>query len=385
MSAAPRTGIIVGGGIGGLCTAIALRQKGIDVRVYEVAPAPRPVGAGIWVAPNAMAVLDRLGIVDAVRQQGAAVARADVVDYRGNALTTMRGADLVRQFGYPIISIHRATLHRVLLDRLDRDRVQFGKECVAIRDEGDGVCVSFGDGTDASGDFLLGADGLNSGVRRQLFPSATLRYSGETCWRGLSRYDLPPQFRDGSLESWAPGRRFGLSQVGGGEVYWWSTLTTAAGGSDATTGVKPRLEELYRDFVSPIPDVIDHTPHDAIVRHDLHDLPPLPRWGTGRIWLLGDAAHAPTPNLGQGGAQAIEDAWVVADCLHTIPDIPTALERYGTRRMPKAHRVVRDSRRFGRLASMRSPLLCTVRNKLVRLTPNAVSKRYLTSLFSLDY
>ncbi len=376
-------GIIVGGGIGGLCTAIALQRKGIEVRVYEATPALRPIGAGIVVAPNGMTVFERLGMADAVRERGVPVERMQLFDHKGSVLHSSPGQDLVERFGNPIVAIQRASLHQVLLDHVNADTVVLGKRCMSVRHEGDTVRVAFDDDTEASGPFLIAADGLRSVVRQQLFPSARLRYAGETCWRGLARCALPPEFHHASAECWGVGKRFGFLAVGAEQVYWYATRKTVAGGSDDQE-LKQRLLELYGRFMPPIPTLLEDTPAHLIVRHDLYDLTTLAEWGEGRVALLGDAAHAPTPNLGQGGCQAMEDAWVVAKCLSGGHDVAAAFKKYAALRKPKANRIVRDSWRFGRLAGIESPTLRAARNLLIRLTPEFVAGRQLASIFRMD-
>ena len=377
-------GVIVGGGIGGLCTAVALRQAGVEVRVYEAAAAAGAVGAGIWVAPNAMEALDRLGLAEAVAARGSAIAQVRLFDRRGTVLSTVQGSYLRERFGHTITSIHRAELHKVLLACLEEDIVVFGKRCQSFHENDAGVHVSFDDGTTVAGLFLIGADGLESTVRKQLFPTSRLRYSGETCWRGVAQTQLTGDLHGGTAECWGRGRRFGFSQIGQGAVYWWATQTTAVGGSDDRSTVKTQLSHRFRDFMSPIPELLEATPPDSIIRHDLCDLAPLTSWGTGRVALLGDAAHAPTPNLGQGGAQAIEDAWVLGQSFEATDDYALALRRYERVRKAKATRVTQESWRYGKLASTANPVLCAVRNLLIRMTPTAVSRRYLGWLFRLE-
>lgn len=231
-------GVIVGGGIGGLCAAVALRRAGVEVRVYEAALSVSAVGAGIWVAPNAMEVLDRLCLAEAVVARGSAIAQVRLFDRRGTVLSAFQGSYLRERFGHTIASIHRAELHKVLLDCLEEDIVVFGKQCTSFHEDDVGVHVFFADGTTIAGSFLIGADGLQSTVRKQLFPTSRLRYSGETCWRGVAQAELTGDLHDGTAECWGGGRRFGFSQIGREAVYWWATQTTAPGGTDGKGHVK---------------------------------------------------------------------------------------------------------------------------------------------------
>jgi 2-polyprenyl-6-methoxyphenol hydroxylase-like FAD-dependent oxidoreductase len=381
--------LIVGGGIGGLTAAIALRQKGIDAHVYEQAAALEPVGAGILVPPNAMQILARLGLADAVRAGGVEIERAEIRDHRGRRLQTIDLADAARRHGAPIVALHRARLHATLLAHLPDDAVHLGARCIDVAHRGDGVAgsvdVRFEDGRTASGAVVVGADGVHSVVRESVAARARPRYSGQTAYRGLARFRLPDAYRACGAEVWAPGRRVGFATIGEDAVYWFATFD-----APPTTGrgEAPDLVARLADFDAPIPDLVAATDARCVLRTDLYDLAPLATWHAGRIVLLGDAAHASTPNLGQGGAQAIEDAWVLADRLAAAPDgsaheIERALAAYERRRAPKADLVVRQSRRIGHMAHLANPVGRELRNALMRLTPAAAMRRQIDRIYTV--
>ncbi len=332
------------------------------------------------MAPNAMWVFENLGIADAVKACGVSLKRLVVSDQRGRVLQTMDGQVIERKFGNPITTIHRADLHRILLERLEGDVVRLGRRCVACHQTAERVVAAFEDGSEESGDFLVGADGLRSVVRQALFPSARLRYAGQTCWRGVLMTPLPDGSADTSTERWGCGRRVGFLPIGGGKVYWYATANRDAGGVD-DGDTRAKLLELFRNFDEPVPSIIEQSPPEAIVRHDLYDLRPMSVWSSGRRTLLGDAAHAPTPHLGQGGARAVEDAWVLADEMANARDPALAFRQYELRRKRKANRITRESRRFGWIAALEHPALCTLRNRLIRWTPEFVTRRHIAWVF----
>lgn len=372
-------GIVIGGGIGGLCAAGALRRVGIDVRVYEAAASPTPVGAGIMIAPNAMSVFDHLGIADDVQSSGTALESLVVCDQRGRVLQSLDGRLVQRWFGHPVAAIHRAELHRILLEQLDDGAVRFGRRCVSCHQTEKQAVVRFKDGSEDTADFLIGADGLRSVVRQHLVPAARLRYTGQTCWRGVTTAATLPGLANAEL--WGRGRRVGYLPIGRSKVYWYAAANREAGGTD-DDDPRPALLDLFSGFADPVAGLIGQTPPELIVRHDLYDLRPMTAWSVGRLTLLGDAAHAPTPDLGQGGAQAVEDAWVLAAELKGTADSVPAFRRYEQRRLGRANRVVRESRRFGRVAGLEHPALCALRNLIVRRTPGFITRRQLTSLFT---
>lgn len=377
---------IVGGGIGGLTLAIALHRRGIEARVYEAAPELRAVGAGIWVPPNAMQVLGRLGVADAVLEAGERLERAEIRDFRGGLLQAADVGAAARRFGYPTVAVHRGRLQRVLLDHLPADAVQAGRECREVAQADGGAVVRFGDGGEVEAEVVVGADGAGSRVRAGLFPGAALRYSGQSSYRAVVPFRLPDGFAGVGWEVWGPGRRFGFSAIEEGEVYWYATLDAPAGARDASAAeTRRRLDAMAAPFPAPVPALIAATDAAGMLRTDMYDLPRLPSWHRGRVVLLGDAAHATTPNLGQGGAQAVEDAYVLAEQLAAHAGPEAAFAAYRRIREPKARVVVDRSRQLGRIAHLRSPLGRALRDALLRLTPASVVRRQAESLYELNY
>jgi 2-polyprenyl-6-methoxyphenol hydroxylase-like FAD-dependent oxidoreductase len=305
--------VIIGGGIGGLTTAIALRQRGFDVQIYEQAPEIRPVGKGIWVPTNAMLVLDRLGVGDRLVERGLELARIEIHDVRAGRLQHIDLDAVKERFGRTTTSILRADLQAVLVNALPPEIIHLNKRCTAVRHQegGRGAAARFDDGSEAHGDVVVGADGIHSTVRQVVAPDRPLRYAGQTCYLGVAELELPPASVRVVREIWGGAARFGYSAVGRRQVYWFAPLAAPAGGRMPADPLSA-LRAAYADFPAPVPAIIDHTPASEIIRVDLHDLPPFSGWHRGRVVLVGDAAHAMTPNLGQGAAQAIEDAHALA-------------------------------------------------------------------------
>ncbi|HYF62595.1 MAG TPA: FAD-dependent monooxygenase [Herpetosiphonaceae bacterium] len=374
--------IIIGAGIGGLTAAIALRQRGIAATIYEAAPASRALGAGIWVPPNAMEILSRLGLAEAVVAAGAALESADIRDDRG---VTIQRAPMPRAADGKVraVAIHRARLHEILLAAAGESNIRFGKACAGVEQDGERATVSFADGSQASAACVVGADGLRSAVRQRLFPDVPLRYSGQSSYRAV--VSSPLATAAAGAELWGAGRRFGFSALADGQVYWYATFNAPAGQRDTPGTIEARLRSLFAGFPAPIPALIGATPPESIVHTDIFDCPPLAAWHRGRVGLIGDAAHAATPNLGQGGAQAIEDAYVLAECLagHDHPD--AAFAAFERRRRDKALLIVRRSWHIGKVAHWRNPLARSLRNGLIRRTPARITERQVKQLYELGY
>jgi 2-polyprenyl-6-methoxyphenol hydroxylase-like FAD-dependent oxidoreductase len=361
--------IVVGGGIAGLSAAIGLRRGEHDVVVLEQAPRIDPVGAGITLFPNAMRALGRLGVNQAVAARGAAATRSAILTWEGRELTRVP-ADLLEG----TIALHRADLQAELAAAAGE--VRLGVEVTAVEQDADGVSARGADGRKERGDLLVGADGLSSVIRAAI-ADVPIRYAGYTAWRGVS----PVAVETGRLtESWGVGERFGLVDIGRGRTYWFATKNAPERERDEPEGRKAEILRRFSGWHEPIAAVAEATDEDAILRNDVYYLEPLPRWSRGRLVLVGDAAHATTPGIGQGAAQAIEDAVVLVDRLARTPDVAVALAEYEAIRRPRAEAVLKMSRRADKAAQLASPLGWRFRNALVRRLPERVQRRQLEPL-----
>ncbi|MFY0573923.1 FAD-dependent monooxygenase [Cystobacter fuscus] len=257
-----------------------------------------------------------------------------------------------------------------------------GRAVTGFHDDGERVTVRLSDGTTATGDLLVGADGLHSVVRQELWGDAT-RYSGYTSWRGMTT--LPPQAHPTSAsESWGPGARFGIVPVGHGEVYWYATRNAPAGVRDEPGRAREALRQCFGGWHAPIAAILDATSEENIFRTDIHDRVPLVRWSQGRVTLLGDAAHPMTPNMGQGGCQAVEDAVVLARCLAREPEPTLALAGYERRRLPRANQFVSRSFQLGRLAQLENTAVRFLRDTLMRLVPTGAALRQVRDVMRFE-
>lgn len=377
--------VIIGGGIGGLTLAAALQEAGISALVFEAAPELRPVGKGIWVPTNAMKVFQRLGLSDAIAKAGWQLERIQLHSARTGLLQDFDLAPIRQQFGHSTISIHRAALVEVLAAALPAGVLQLGKRFSRFSEETDGVRVHFDDASEARGQILVGADGIRSLVREAILPGVPLRYSGQTCYRGIADMELPNELAHACWEVWGGDIRFGFSAVGRAQAYWFAPRTAPPGGPELPAPLSESLAARYSAFPEPIPEILRRTPSSDIIRTDLYDFAPIAAWSKGRVVLLGDAAHAMTPNLGQGGAQAIEDAWVLADQLARQPTAAEAFASYARIRMPKARWIVNTAWKFGQVAHVRSRPLQILRDLSMRLTPTWLNRKRLESVYSLNY
>ena len=381
MGAKEMRAMIVGAGMGGLTAAIALQRAGIETPVFERAGELREVGAGILLAANAVRALRELGLSDEVRRLGTPASAAQIRSWRGQTLADVPTEELEERVGAPSAAVHRADLQTLLLRELGEKNVRLGARCTGFEQDNEGVTAIFANGSEERGDVLIGADGLNSTVRAQVHGPEKPRYAGYTAWRAVvepTRELLP---WGTGFESWGRGERFGCVHIGGGRIYWFATRNAPEGEKDGTIGTpsgpKAALMRFFGRWHHPIPGLISETGEHEIRRDDLYDREPLSgTWGTGRITLLGDAAHPMTPNLGQGACQAIEDAVVLARCLREDGErVPSALRKYEDLRRERTAWMIRRSRMLGRVGQLESPLLCRLRDAVLKATPARIQLR----------
>jgi 2-polyprenyl-6-methoxyphenol hydroxylase-like FAD-dependent oxidoreductase len=373
--------LVVGGGISGLALARALAGDGHQVTVVEQTRAWAPLGAGITLAGNAMAVLDQLGSGDAVRAAGCRIAVGDVTDAAGRPLVTARLADGQIRALADFWALHRADLHEVLLEAAAGAELVAGTTITALSEYGDGVSARRSDGRAQDVDLVIGADGIGSAVREMVFGTAArVRYAGYTCWRVV----VPDRIGlEKSFEMWGRGARMGLVPLPGGRIYAFLVANAAAGGVDAAGAqCLTDLCRRFAEFGGKGGELLATlTPDDTILRHDICELS-RPLWCRGRVALVGDAAHAMTPNLGQGAAQAIEDVQAVRFALRCHDDDRAALSMYEDLRAARARFVWARSRLIGRVGQWSGRASCRLRNAVLRATPSRAAVRNIERLIA---
>lgn len=368
--------LIIGGGIGGLTAAIALRRAGIDATVYERTPELREVGAGITLWANAIAALAQLDLAEPIMALGMPELQGSIRAANGEVLTRLDNSELRGQFGAPSIAIHRADLHSKLLSALGEQHVVLGRQITRFEQDGAGVTASFADGSQARGDVLIGADGLHSLVRAQLHGAQPPVYAGYTAWRAVVPFDharLTPG------ETWGRGVRFGQVGLANGLAYWFATQNVPAG-QRKPGAEKAELLRNLRGWHAPVEELVRAADESQILRNDIFDRPALAQWGAGRVTLLGDSAHPMTPNLGQGACQAIEDAVVLMKSLRAASDLPAALRHYEAQRIARTRWLAAQSRRVGEVGQWQNPLAVGLRALAAKYVLPAMQSRQLRQI-----
>ncbi len=372
---------IIGGGISGLTTAIALRNKGFAPVVYEKISELGEVGAGIWLAPNALKVLDFLGVGDEVKKAGHPLSSVEITNQKLQAIRSSKDNYFSDQLGNKTIAIHRARLQQILYDHVPKEQIFFGQSFTKIEKQQERVLIDFTSGYQEF-DLVLGADGIHSQVREWIHPNAHKRYSGQTCWRGISEMNLNGDWQGAGREAWGKEIRFGFSPISDKEVYWFAVKNEASGGV-GPENIKSYLTEMYSDFHPLVNEIISHTQESKIIRNDLFDLEPFNGWSKGSIGLIGDAAHATTPNMGQGACQGIEDAYYISKILaESRKETEQVLKEFEKFRKSKVNYIVNNSWRFGQL--VHRPSSQFILKTLMKLTPSKIMEKQMSRLYEVE-
>lgn len=360
MSTAPRRAIVLGAGIGGLACALALVQRSWDVTVLERSGQLGEVGAGISIWPRAMTVLTEFGVHDSIDGEYVMSVQSGLRQPSGRVLVAVRGSGT----SGPVM-VHRARLHAALAGHLDA-QVLTGVGGVAVHQNSGGASVVTADGRVFEGDVVIGADGLRSMTRSALHgESQQVRYAGYTAYRGVAS---TAALTGG--ETWGRGARFGYAPLHDGRTYWYATANRPRSQPDRDHVTDARV--LVHGWHDPIPSLVESTPPDGVLRDDVFDLElPLRPFHDGHVALLGDAAHAMTPNLGQGACAAIEDAAALAAALDGHPRVPDALAAYDAERRPPTQRLIRRSRQIGKIGQVEQRMLWRGRDAMLWLVGRA--------------
>jgi 2-polyprenyl-6-methoxyphenol hydroxylase-like FAD-dependent oxidoreductase len=368
---------IIGGGIGGVAAAVALHRVGIEATVYEQAEEIREVGAGMMLWPNATRVLKDLGLL-------ARVAAASGPN-RHFLVRASGGAILMNialgQFDVPALCTRRSDLLDALISVLPAGRVRLAHCFEAFERRRRGVAVHFAGGASAEHDVVIGADGIRSRIRSQLMGVHEPIFRGYTVWRGLARIDGSVPSGSNS-ETWGRGHRFGILNTGGEWFTWYATANTEPDHVDSPEGPGAELLRMFAGWHEPVERLIAATPQESIVKRGAYDLAPLRRWGHGRVMLLGDAAHPCTPNLGQGGGMALEDALVLAKSFGKEATPELALRRYESLRRRRTTHLQQRSLLMGQIGQWENRVMTGGRGIVTRMLPARIFERNLRRVYS---
>lgn len=340
--------VIIGAGMGGLTTGIALKKFGHQVRIFEQTEKILPVGAAISLWSNGVKCLNYLGLTDKIAKLGGQMDDLAYVDgFTGDVMTQFSLLPLIEEVGQRPYPVARADLQNMLMDEFGRDQIYLGKKMVSLEDKADYVEVHFADGSSTQADLLIGADGTHSLTRAYVLgQQVQRRYAGYVNWNGLVEIseDLAP------AQQWTTyvgeGKRASLMPVADGKFYFFLDVPLPAGLDNNRDEYKKLLKQYFVDWCQPVQQLIERLDPQKTNRVEIHDIEPFTQFYKGRVVILGDAAHSTTPDIGQGGCQAMEDAIYLARSLQiNTLGLEDALRRYQNKRNERANELVLRARK----------------------------------------
>jgi 2-polyprenyl-6-methoxyphenol hydroxylase-like FAD-dependent oxidoreductase len=364
--------IIIGGGIGGAATALALHRASFEPVVYERTKVLREVGAGIALWANATHILKKLGLLEDAIRVGHLTANYQFNSQRGKELVNIP----LDGFELPVVGIHRAELHQLLWRNVPSEKFVLGQTFEGFEQEGEKIRAYFSSGLTVTGDALIGADGLRSRVRGILLGDHPPVYRNFKTWRGLTNY-IPRGYRPGYIQEFLGlGKGFGFMMLGKEQMYWYAAAIAPEAQPDAPIGRKKELEIEFQDWYTSVPELISATEEVNILTTDLYDRPPTQPWSKQNITLLGDAAHPMLPTMGQGACTALEDAFIVAKCLQEQQDPTTAFLHYESLRFPRIKLIVEQSLQSANMGKLNNPFTVALRNTFMKFMGATISKSF---------
>lgn len=340
--------LIIGGGIAGYTTALACQKFGIEYELFEAQNGTAQQGAGIWLAPNGLQVLHALSptLVKELKAIGNTCQEFGLIHQSKKHISVMNMDEVESIFGFRHVMVHRNLLQNTIEKHLT-GKIHYNKKLKGIDESQDNVKVIFEDDSSAQGSCILACDGVGSKVRQLTFAAVSERISPEYCWRIITDHIPTGDYKGKFFEMHGqPGLRAAYAPINEKQVYFFATAIVDKVNRE---NVKAQLLELVGDFPFGVKEIIESSSNKDWIIKPLSDFKPIDKWYTPRIVLVGDAAHAMTPNMGQGGNQAIESAYVIAHCLAQHASLEKAFSTYQKIRKPVVDNVIEQSWRFGKL------------------------------------
>lgn len=362
---------IIGGGIAGLTFSLCLQNEEYECSIFEKKKAFGEIGAAISVFPNALCVMDYLGVLPEILDSSGHIQKVFIKTSKGKILSTSEPKG-----EYPIVCIHRKDLHAILLKHSKATLfTNYALKNIAQL-ENNKVEIEFENGEKKTFDAVIGADGIHSVIRKFIINDGDPLFRGYNIWRGIVETNFDIGY---GSETYGKGKRVGIVPIKKGVYGWWATCNEDFLQDDQPETTKEKLKRLFGDWHQPIPDLIENT--NKIIKNSLSDRIPVKGWTKGNVTLLGDAAHPTMPNLGQGGCMAIEGAYILAKAIEKYGITREAFERYENLQFPRSKMIVEASLQMGKMGQFSNAILCGLRDFLIKATPPSIAIKMIDKYF----
>ena len=365
---------VVGAGIGGLTVAALLQEQGHEVKVFEKNQDLSEVGAGIGIGGNVIDKLHNHDLAKGIKNAGQFIDTMAIADDAGTTLSKIK---LKRNTVN--LTLERQTLLDTIQSYVQSSSIYTGYQVLNVENDANKVTLHFDKHEAETFDLCIGADGIHSSVRASVAPNTKVNYQGYTVFRGLVN-DVQLKANNMATEYWSKQGRVGIVPLLNNKVYWFISINAKLQDTQYQTYGKPHLQARFNHFPNEVREVLDKQSETGILLHNIYDLKPLKTFVYQRTVLLGDAAHATTPNLGQGAGQAMEDAIVLANCIESY-EFAQALERYDKLRVKHSKKIIKKSRKIGKVAQSTQRIFIKLRNAITKRTPNSLLGRQTNFIY----
>lgn len=366
---------IIGAGIGGLTLGNILKKQHLDFNIYDSTPEIKPVGAGIMMAMNAMQVFDQLGLKQKIEEAGNIIHRISITNQFLKPISNTDSIEFEKKFNSCNVAIHRADLQKILAENIGIENIQLNHTLQQIEKK-ENYHLHFENQQEVESRIVFGADGIKSTIRNQILKTGTIRDTKQKCWRGIVDFELPEKYNHEALEIWGTGKRFGFVRISAKKVYWYAVI------KDKNLNPNIDLLSAYRDFNPLVIKILESTYPQNIIFNDITDLSPIPKWYSDNLCLIGDSAHATTPNMGQGACQAIEDAYIIGKLLEKSKNFNLVFEEFQRIRRKKVDYIVSTSRQVGNISQWQYGT--GLRNFLMSIIPESLNKKMIEKIAMLE-
>ncbi|MCU5745209.1 FAD-dependent monooxygenase [Staphylococcus sp. SQ8-PEA] len=365
---------VVGAGIGGLTAAALLSEEGHEVKVFEKEPEIKELGSGIGIGDNVLSKLGNHDLAKGLKNAGQVVNRMQILSDQAQPLSTVE-----LKKNSVNLTLKRQSLIDVIASYVPDSDIYTGHKVVKIDNSDMKVTVHFQGQESETFDLCLGADGIHSVIRENVAPKCKVNYQGYTVFRGMVE-DVQLEEAHVAREYWGAKGRVGIVPLLNNQAYWFISINAKEKDEALSEYGKPHLQARFNHYPDDVRQILDKQGETGILHHDMYDLKPLDSFVYGRTILIGDAAHATTPNMGQGAGQAMEDAIVLVNCLRHY-DFNESLKRFNQIRVKHTAKVIKRSRKIGKIAQHTNPLVIRIRNMIAKALPNSYGTRQTKFLY----